>query len=72
MRTRWTYEFLMEFARKNLTFKDFRRDNNDAYLAARRNNWVEDIKEVLLTNVTKWSDKNVVFYSYIKWFNYNL
>jgi hypothetical protein len=61
MRTRWTYELLMDVARKYLTFKDFRRDNNDAYLAARRNDWVKDIKEILLSNVTKWSDKNIVF-----------
>jgi hypothetical protein len=60
MRTRWTYEILMDVAKRYSTFKDFRRENNDAFLAARRHNWIDDIKKILLTNVTKWSDKDVV------------
>ena len=61
MRKSWTKEKCLKVVEQYSTFKDFRKENNDAFLAARRHGWIEEIKSMLPLNVTKWSNKSDVF-----------
>jgi hypothetical protein len=61
MNNKWTREKCLTIAKKYKDFKKFREENNDVYLSARRNQWIEEIKSLFPDKpVTKWSDKKAV------------
>jgi hypothetical protein len=58
---KWTREKCLKIAKKYKEFKNFRQENNDVYLSARRNNWIEDIKKLFPEiKATKWRDKKSI------------
>ena len=60
MKTKWTKTDCINIAKKCKTFNDFRK-NNSAYLAARRNRWMDEIKILFpIKRETKWCNKQVV------------
>ena len=56
----WTYEKCLSVARKYEYYHDFRKNENDAYLSARRHGWENGIKEILKKFTSKWSNKDSV------------
>jgi len=61
MRNKWTLDKCMAIALRYESLAKYRLENNDAYLSAIRNGWINTIKKEFPENrVTKWSDKKTV------------
>lgn len=60
MRTRWTLEKCLEISSRYDSLLEFRRNHNDAFCAANRNGWKDQVFKNLSKNDTKWKLKSSV------------
>ena len=60
MRTKWTLEKCLEISRKYESFLEFRKNHNDAFCAANRNGWKDEVFKHLSKKDTKWKLKSSV------------